>query len=216
MNFCKKLCNECPFSKKSLPGWLASYSIEDFHAMMNAEVMFPCHMLMTEGDITVEEAQEAVQSGEMKVCRGYMESMIKSAKMPKFNKELIKYREAVKAEGLSEESMSMFEFAKHHTKLKVDSIEKPKAPGSRTQEEIDVQINGLLKEKSTLPKYSFFGTPNWEIFDIQIRILKGEVLFISLSENPELEDGETDEVYSAASDANDWLYKRRNENLFSD
>ncbi len=118
MNVCKKLCNECPFSNKSLNGWLAGYSIEDIHRMQNAEVLFPCHKMMGEDNLSIEDAESAIENGEMKLCRGYVESLIKSCKMPKYNKFLKEAREAVKEEGISEESMAIWDFKKHHEALK--------------------------------------------------------------------------------------------------
>jgi hypothetical protein len=115
MNICSRLCNECPFSDKSINGWLADYKVEDFKTMMDQEVMFPCHMTMKEEDLTIDEAQEKIINREIKLCRGYMESMIKSAKMPKFNKYLLEARAKVKEEGVSDSSMSIHNFIKYHT-----------------------------------------------------------------------------------------------------
>ena len=115
MNICSKICNDCPFSSNSVNGWLADYNIEDFKSMMDQEVLFPCHMMMKEDDLTVDKAQEKIIKGELKLCRGYMESMIKSCKMPKFNKYLLNVRQKVKEEGVSDSSMSIYSFTKHHT-----------------------------------------------------------------------------------------------------
>lgn len=114
MNICKKLCNECPFSNKSIPGWLANYQSMDFKNMMDQEIMFPCHMTMSDGDLTIEKAQIQIQNGNLKLCRGYIESMIKSAKMPKYNKYLLEIRRKIKEEGVSENSMSINEFLNYH------------------------------------------------------------------------------------------------------
>ncbi len=211
MNICKKLCGECPFSKQSLSGWLATYSVDDFKKMMEAEIMFPCHKTMSGGDITVEEAQQFIKNGKMKMCRGYLESMIKSAKMPKFNKELIEYREVVKAEGLSEQSMSIHEFVTYHTKPIVKKF------SLRTEDEINIQIEGLKRDREKLPRYSMFHTPNWDIIDQQIRILQGVDSIDDVQEDEELlEEGDSDEVYQGAMRANDWLKKDIDENLFDE
>jgi hypothetical protein len=114
MNVCKKLCNDCPFSNKSAKGWLAEYSIDDIQQLQNQDALFPCHLMMTDGDMTQGEVNEAIINGEMKLCRGYVESLIKSCKMPRTNKLLIEARALVKAEGVSEESMSMYEFKNYH------------------------------------------------------------------------------------------------------
>ena len=117
LNVCKSLCKECPFSNKSLNGWLADYTIEDFIQMQTQEVLFPCHMMLKE-EMSVQQAQKAVEAGEIKLCRGYVESLIKSCKMPKFNKLLIETRTNVKEEGLSEDSMGIWDFKTHHEKFK--------------------------------------------------------------------------------------------------
>lgn len=112
---CKKLCSDCPFSKKSMAGFLADYTIEDFQKYMSNEASFPCHKMMSVGDKSVEETHEEIKNGKMKFCRGYVESVIKSAKMPRSNDLLIKAMEIVKEDGLSEDSMDIFEFRKFHT-----------------------------------------------------------------------------------------------------
>lgn len=117
LNVCKKLCKECPFSNQSIPGWLASYDVEDFKTMQDNDILFPCHMMMPDEDIPVDQLQDRIMSGELKLCRGYIESYIKSCKMPRSNKLLIQIRAEVKAEGLSEESMSLHQFNKYHTSL---------------------------------------------------------------------------------------------------
>lgn len=113
INICSKLCGECPFSKNSPKGWLADYQPEDFAKFMHHEISFPCH-LTTKENFTPEEANEAVAKGELKLCRGYVESIVKSCKMIHDNPTLNKAVEMVKAEGTSENSMAIWEFIKHH------------------------------------------------------------------------------------------------------
>ncbi len=112
---CKKICNECPFSNTSAKGWLADYTTEDFKTFMNNEALFPCHMQRYEDGMTQIDVEDEILHGGMRICRGYVESMIKSCKMPKSNDILIEVREQVKLEGLSEQSMPIWEFIKHHT-----------------------------------------------------------------------------------------------------
>ena len=94
---CKKVCSECPFSNQSIKGWLADYSIEDLVQMVTTEQSFPCHKLMDHG-MDSGEAQDLIQDGEMKLCRRFVESIIKSAKMPKYNQQLIQAMDQVKKE----------------------------------------------------------------------------------------------------------------------
>lgn len=113
---CAKLCKECPFSNKSMAGYLAEYSPRDFAVFMDAEKSFPCHMLLTEEDISWEEAQERIEVGTMKLCRGYVESYIKTCQSPKYNQQL---KDAIKevreTGGVSESTLSKREFVKYHT-----------------------------------------------------------------------------------------------------
>lgn len=111
---CSKLCGECPFSNKSLNGWLADYTKDDILAFMQGEASFPCHMMMTEEGKTVDECKELINQGKMRICRGYTEMLIKSCKSVRMNEQLAKAIELVKIEGLSDNSMSIFEFIKHH------------------------------------------------------------------------------------------------------
>jgi len=113
---CAKLCNECPFSNQSLNGWLSDYTVEDIMTFMRNEVSFPCHKMVDE-NISVDKANKLINSGEIKLCRGYVESIIKSAKMPFMNKNLLEAIKLVKEQGLSENSMAIWDFKKHHEKF---------------------------------------------------------------------------------------------------
>jgi len=108
---CDKPCNECPFDKKNLR-WLSDYDPEDFVEFMGDDVLFPCHLDMPEHGLQREESNEAVYNGEMKLCRGYAEMLIKSCKMPR-EWEFQDVLESIKQD-MSETTMSIFEFMKHH------------------------------------------------------------------------------------------------------
>lgn len=85
----------------------------------------------------------------------------------------------------------------------------------RTQEEIQKQIEGLESMKTKLPEFSAFGTPNWEMFDMQISILDGSVDFEDLEEDEDLlDEGEPDEVYNAAQEAQYWLDGYSDDDLY--
>ena len=109
-----KTCSDCPFSKNSMPGFLADYTIQDFIDYHSNEVSFPCHKHMTNEGLSVLETHKAIQDGKMPFCRGYVESIIKSVKSPRINKSLIEAVELVKEQGLSDNTMSMIEFVKFH------------------------------------------------------------------------------------------------------
>jgi hypothetical protein len=84
----------------------------------------------------------------------------------------------------------------------------------RNQEEIQRQIEGLLAEKEVLPEVSGLGTPNHEIADIKISILKGEITLEDVDEGDWEEMDSTNEVYRGAEEAKDWLDGDRKEDLF--
>jgi len=111
---CPNMCKECPFSNQSMGGWLTDYTREDILGYMNAEASFPCHMTMTDGDLSIEDCQDLIAKGKMKMCRGYTEMLIKSAKSPWKNEQLIKAIAIARAEGLSDNSMDIFKFIEHH------------------------------------------------------------------------------------------------------
>ncbi|MEK6828984.1 MAG: hypothetical protein AABY15_02575 [Nanoarchaeota archaeon] len=114
-----KTCSDCPFSKTSVRGFLADYTIQDFKDFMNAEASFPCHKSMEEDGKSLDEVTQDIEDGKKPFCRGYVESMIKSAKRPYKNKKLIEAIELVKSQGLSENTMSIFEFIDFHDKSKI-------------------------------------------------------------------------------------------------
>lgn len=76
----------------------------------------------------------------------------------------------------------------------------------RTAKEIKKQIEGLKKMKKTLPEFSFFGDNNWDGIDAQLDVLEG------MKEAEDFEDD--DEIYSLASQAEEWLNGERDEDLF--
>lgn len=114
LQVCAKLCGDCPFANTSMKGFLADYTIEDFEAYQRGEFLLPCHKLMPQEGLSPEETMQQVKSGKLKLCRGYVESIIKSAKAP-IDKSLSKAVKAVREQGLSDRSMSIFEFRKFHT-----------------------------------------------------------------------------------------------------
>lgn len=75
----------------------------------------------------------------------------------------------------------------------------------RTQQEIDRQVEGLKKERASLPEYSMFGDPNHAIIDAQIEILRGDKMLTDFDEGDWDELDETNKIYSGAEDAENWL-----------
>lgn len=110
---CPKPCGNCPFSNTSMRGFLGGYSINDFVEFHRTESSFPCHKL-TKDDTNTHEAHKKIEEGRSMFCRGYVESLIKSAKSPRNNPLLMKAIEQVKASGLHDRTMSIFEFMEFH------------------------------------------------------------------------------------------------------
>jgi len=79
----------------------------------------------------------------------------------------------------------------------------------RTLEEKQRQIEGLQKERESLPEYSYFGDNNWEAIDAVILMLKGRMTY-SNYENDEYH------IESAAHSCEEWLNGDSNEDLFSE
>lgn len=107
-----KPCAECPFSKQSMRGWLGDYTVDDLLMLYRFDVPFPCHMTMkTATGISADAVTDAIQSGKMQLCRGYVEMMKKCYKMPR--REWL--AEIVKNAETTVDSMTTQEFLEHHT-----------------------------------------------------------------------------------------------------
>ena len=79
LQLCKKICNECPFKKGSLQGWLGGVmDVEEVHENMKLEFPFACHKQLGEDKHTNEIKMFL---GQIQVCRGYIASATKGAKM---------------------------------------------------------------------------------------------------------------------------------------
>jgi hypothetical protein len=91
-------------------------------------------------------------------------------------------------------------------------------PKTRTKEEIKLQIDGLKKERATLPEKSRFGDENWRRIDAQISILEGthdKDEFWNDESDEDYQDGDND-IYFAAEIAEMWLDGDTDENLFGE
>lgn len=117
MKVSEKPCKDCPFKNTSIPGFLADYTVEDFLNMYTAEFPFPCHTTLQK-DLTLEETVSSVYKEEVNLCRGYIEGMIKSGKLPR-DSNFKKLLDQIRGEGLNDNTMTIWNFVKHHNnKLK--------------------------------------------------------------------------------------------------
>ena len=86
----------------------------------------------------------------------------------------------------------------------------------KTQEEINLQIEGLKNSKKTLPQFSMFGDDNWAKIDAQLDVLEGKKDpddFYVDETAEEFEEGDND-VYTAAEDAEMWMDGNYDGDLF--
>lgn len=115
LSVCPKVCDQCPFSRNSAPGWLGDHTVDEIHISMSMEALFSCHK--QRGDDPLQN-QIDVETGRQQVCRGYIESASKSVKLFGGNhstgRELYRIQQEVQQAGLSEDVMSIMEFREHH------------------------------------------------------------------------------------------------------
>lgn len=80
MRQCKEMCDECPFSKNSLPGFLGPYeSPESLHTIvMMREIPFPCHKTHPFNDADLSDV-----GTKYPLCAGALAYMAKNAKLPR-------------------------------------------------------------------------------------------------------------------------------------
>lgn len=103
-----KPCNECPFRKKSIAGWLGPWDITSILFQSNSEAGLPCHKsydpLLRKGLDPILAMDKA------HVCVGSLQSANASCK--RYSNPVLKYMAEVVVK--SEDILSVFEFRKHH------------------------------------------------------------------------------------------------------
>ncbi len=109
---CEKVCNECPFHKKALKGYLGqknnSSYLEEIIEMWQQEKPFPCHQKIDKFS-TFEE----IKKQSIPLCRGYICMYKNSFKIPR-DKELKKLVDSISSEE-AKEYLSIFEFKSYHS-----------------------------------------------------------------------------------------------------
>jgi len=116
LNVCSKLCKECPFSKASPKGWLGLHTLKGVLIAQQIEELFSCHMARKEG-----MSSENIESGEIRICRGYIASATKSGVIfghhHKNGSELKRLQELIAKEAMEDEDiiLSRQEFIQHHS-----------------------------------------------------------------------------------------------------
>ena len=107
MKTCVKMCKECPFSNKSLPGYLGPHKLEDIINYKNTDYPFTCHM--QRGDDVFENGADQID-----VCKGYINWSVKVAHMFK-DPELRRLQQEVVRESEDfKTTLGLMEFFNHH------------------------------------------------------------------------------------------------------
>lgn len=137
LTICKRLCNECPFIKSSPEGWLGPHTLQDVLDTQSQKKLFSCHMLRKE-DMT----KESIESGEVRICRGYIASATKSGiefgEGNETEKSLKALQEMVVREAKEDPDviLSREEFKLHHCagvpNLKIPGVDLNQRRGYRT------------------------------------------------------------------------------------
>lgn len=112
MNTCKKICNECPFSKNSAKGWLGPHTTEEILHTVQMEGLFSCHKQRKE-----ESTIEDILYGELDICRGFLATASASFKLfgqnPVYGKQLRELQNQITDEEKAQ-VLTKWDFAKHH------------------------------------------------------------------------------------------------------
>ena len=114
---CSKVCRECPFSNKSLKGWLGPASVDTMLEFQQNEGLFSCHLQRGEDP---EQNLEEITDGKQRICRGYMISAKLSCKSfgqnPETGKALKELSDTLEiSEEEKETILKRWEFKKYHT-----------------------------------------------------------------------------------------------------
>lgn len=103
----KKPCNQCPFRKKSLPGWLGDASPEQFMATVMQDHEMPCHSTV---DYSDPRWRRSLSTKKVSYCKG---SLIFFANICKLSRD----RDRPTAEPSEDVFRSPQEFLNHHKSL---------------------------------------------------------------------------------------------------
>lgn len=106
-NNLKKPCDECPFKKNSLKGWLGGETAESTFEMVKHETDFACH-----------KTRDKEKPSEMSRCRGFLLFTRKICKIPKYNQELKEIVEKIDFKTANNANiLGLAEFFEHHNQL---------------------------------------------------------------------------------------------------
>jgi hypothetical protein len=75
----KSPCNDCPYRRVSLKGWLGAATPEDFSLATQSEQQMPCHQTIDYDD----QDWQATQYDESAICVGSLIHLRNQAKLPR-------------------------------------------------------------------------------------------------------------------------------------
>lgn len=108
ISICNKTCIECGFLKCSKKGVLTP----DFIQIANRQILFPCHMELKK--VSGSENTGVEQMKDIKVCRGYIESFVKSGIKAK-HEEMQKLMNQI--EDVEKDIMNVTEALRYHGRI---------------------------------------------------------------------------------------------------
>lgn len=111
----KVMCDECPFRKKALRGWLGPHSIEDIEKVVHSEEPFICHKSIAEmihEGIPEGDPQLEVQGQHCVGMLRYRTAVCKLSRDP----EVYQVQQELKTV-LDQSLIAPFKFREHHEKL---------------------------------------------------------------------------------------------------
>lgn len=106
----KKPCDDCPFRKNSLPGWLGPHSVEEFVQYYQMDYPYPCHKTLVEerdaGDLELRDGEH--------ICIGLVHTRNNSCKRARDNQSSLR-QEEIRLKGEKNECFThISQFVKHH------------------------------------------------------------------------------------------------------
>ena len=137
----KSPCNECPFRKNSLPGYLGGvWTAKELHQTVMGEAPFPCHQ-------TMEHREEDYSH-----CVGSIMYMNKNAKRCQ-NIQLSRLQAKFKDEDHSN-ILSLVEFVEHHQKATKTKSTTPNPPSEQEVNDVINDYYGIIDEGGCPDEYS--------------------------------------------------------------
>lgn len=137
----KQPCNDCPFRKKAMPGWLGEATPESFIECIQREQPLPCHQTIDYGDPAWKEKWISSEIGN--TCAG---ALILSSNMGKLPRDRAFPRMPSDRENVFATS---FEFLEYHNNAPVKSWEMGTTPSPPTSSRTSKAKSSRAKPRSS-------------------------------------------------------------------